>query len=80
MSQEKISCVVVQWRQKNVQNSVLYVQRCCFAYQTTFLFYFLSLFIYLSFFLFDVLESSLSGTLQNNEGDGNGNIKTIANT
>ena len=41
---------------------------------------FVYLFIYLSFFLFDVLESSLSGTLQNNEGDGNGNIKTIANT
>ena len=51
-----------------------------FCISTTFLFYFLSLFIYLSFFLFDVLESSLSGTLQNNEGDGNGNIKTIANT
>ena len=76
MSQEKISCVVVQWRQKNVQNSVLYVQRCCFAYQITFFFSF----IFFSFFLFHVLESSLSGTLQNNEGDGNGNIKKIANT
>ena len=81
-------------RNSCIQNSVLYVQRCCFAYQTTFsiLFYFLSFFlslvIYLSFFFFDVLGcgrshryySSLSGTLQNNKDDGNGNIKTIDNT
>ena len=26
--------VVVQWRQRNVQKSVLHVQKCCFAYQT----------------------------------------------
>ena len=26
--------VVVQWRQRNVQRSVMHVQSCCFAYQT----------------------------------------------
>ena len=59
-----------------------------FFFLSFFLSFFIYLFIYLSFFFFDVLGcgrshryySSLSGNLQNNKDDGNGNIKTIFNT